>query len=349
MNPTRMAVAAVVATGLANAAAAAELRILNWADYTAPALIAKFEAETGIRVRIDSYETYQEQIEILLRGDSGYDLAVPAEYSVGRLVAAGLAEKVEPHRLPGFQNIGENWRGQYYDPGNDYTVPWHWGTTSFVVDTARYAGDADSLAVLFDPARGAETIGVIDDGDDVVAMAMRYLGLPRCGADPQALAAVETLLTRRVGSMRLLDAGDPVGWLASAPVAASMAWNGDAMRARHQRPTLLYAYPREGVSIWTDVLLVPKGAPNKDAALAFMAFLLRPENAALQSNYTGYANTILGSDGHMSAKLLEAPEVVLPPGARIDFLQACDAATYEAYRELWARVKARNPDWQSGR
>ncbi len=323
---------------LSGPAAAAELRLYIWADYTAPEVIAGFERETGHKVSLTTFTSYEEMRAELDKDSSRFDLAVPSEYHVAALIRAGLLEKVEAFRLPGFENIEENWRGQSYDPGNDYSIPWHWGTTSFVVDTKRFPDGADSLKLLFEAPQDVR-IGVLDDADEVITMALRYLHLPRCNDTPADLAKVESLLRGLVGRMDLFDAEHPVDWLVNTTTPLAMAWNGDALRARRQRPSLRYAYPREGVTVWTDTLVVPKGAQNKDTALAFMTFMLRPENAALQSNYTGYANAIHGSEDMLSAELQASPEIIIPPRARLEFLQACEEPAYGRYRALWSKVK----------
>lgn len=319
-------------------AAATELALYNWADYTAPELIDKFERETGHTVTVTTFASYEEMRTELAKDTTRFDLAVPSEYHVAALIRAGSLEKIDAFRLPGFENIEENWRGQSYDPGNDYSIPWHWGTTSFVVDTKRHHGEVDALKALFE-APADERIGVLDDADEVVTMALRYLGLPRCTDIPGDLAQVERLLRERMDRMDLFDADHPVDWLVATNTPVAMAWNGDALRARKLRPSLRYAYPREGVTVWTDTLVVPKGARNKAVALQFMAFMLQPDNAALQSNYTGYANAIHGSEHMLTADLQASPEIIIPPRAKLEFLQACDELAYGRYRALWSKVK----------
>lgn len=322
----------------AGPAVSAELKLYNWADYTAPELLTRFEAETGHKVKVVTFASYEEMRAALAKNSGRYDLVVPSEYHVAELIRSGLLEKVETYKLTGYDNIEENWRGQYYDPSNDYSIPWHWGTTSFVVDTALFQGDGDSLTAVFEPAPGSH-VGMLDDGDDVVTMALRYLGLPRCNDNPADLTAVQRLLVDRAKSIDLFDADHPVEWLVNTKTAVAMAWNGDAMRARKKRPSLRYAYPREGVTVWTDTLVVAKGAKHKAEALQFMAFMLRPENAAIQSNYTGYANAIHGSERLLSADLQTSPEIIIPPQAKLEFLQACDESTYGRYRAIWSKVK----------
>lgn len=332
------AVPAVVCAG----AAATELRLLNWAEYTAPALLERFEQETGIRVVVETYAA-SDALPARLEAEPGrYDLAVVAEYAVPRLAAAGALETVAVRALPGFANVDEPWRAPHYDPEARHSVPWHWGTTSFLVDTTRYDGDIDSLAVLFDPPPALRgPVGVLYEAAAVFGMALRHLGLPPCSHRPEDLARVEVLLAARAADYVVLTGDDLPVARERMRLAVSMAWNGHAMRVRAVRPGVRYAYPREGVSVWTDALVVPKGAPHPVEAQRFMSFLLRPENAALQTNHTRYATAVRGSEAFLDRDLLDAPEIVVPPSARLEFPGACPAAVYDGYQAIWNRVTRR--------
>ncbi|MBF0371866.1 MAG: extracellular solute-binding protein [Alphaproteobacteria bacterium] len=333
---------AMLAAG--DARAAGKLRIFNWDEYTAPALIEAFQRETGVEVSVETYGTYDELYEKLRDGKSGYDLVVPAHSAVSRLIAEKLIERIDAFALPGYDNIEDIWRHQHYDPGDEYSQPWHWGTTSFVVDGARWQGDIDTLAILFDPPASLKgKIGVLAEGDEVVTMALRYLRLPACTRAKADLDKVRALFGKLAGRMVVSDGNDPVEHLVKSDAVVQMAWNGDAMMARKKRPSLAYAFPREGVTVWSDVMVVPVGAPNRANALSFLSFALRPENAATQSNYSGYANAVRGSDAHLDAEMKSAPEIIVPSSAKLEFMQACPSAVFDAYRALWNGVTAKLP------
>lgn len=341
---TLLLAGALAALAAGEAVAAGKLRIFNWDEYTAPALIEKFQRETGIEVTVDTYGSYDELYARLKGGQSGYDLVVPAQTAVPRLIAEKLIERIDAYALPGYDNIEDIWRHQHYDPGDEYSQPWHWGTTSFVVDGARWNGEVDTLAVLFDPPATLKgRIGVLAEGDEVVTMALRFLGLPACTRAKGDLDKVRKLFDKLAGRLVVSDGNDPVEHLVASDAVVHMAWNGDAMMARQKRPSLRYAFPREGVTVWSDVMVVPVGAPNRANALAFLSFALRPENAALQSNYSGYANAVRGSDAHLDPAMKAAPEIIVPSSAKLEFLQACPSAVFDAYRTLWNGIAAKLP------
>lgn len=332
--------AALAAMLVTSTAAAAELRVLTWSSYLSPQVVERFEKETGVKVRVDTVTNYVDLIRPLETGASGYDIAFPADFQVRELIARGLVERVFVDRLANFWNVEDVWRSRSLDPRNEYTVPHVWGTTAFVVDTALYQGDPDTLKLLFDPPPeiGGKIL-LMDSGYDMIQLALVWLKMPRCSSRPEHLARVEDLLLPMLRRYPLADIDTVIDSLVSGRYAVGVAWNGDALKARQKRPSLRYAYPREGSLVWTDVLVVPKGVPNRADALKFMSFMMRPDVAALESNYNGYANMVRGAEPHMDKALVDAPEIVTPISSSLDFFTYCDN-TAETHQELfWKRLK----------
>lgn len=331
---------AVIVVFAVTAAQAGEIKILTWSSYLSPDVVAKFEKETGIRVKIDTVTNYVDLLKPLLTGKSGYDIAFPADFQVRDLVQQGLLEKANVDRLPNFYNIEDIWRGRSLDPRNEYTVPHVWGTTAFVVDTNVYKGEVDTLKLLFAPPKElADKILLMDSGYDMIQLALIHLRLPRCTTRKDHFATVEALLLPMLKRYPLADIDTIVDSLADRRYVVGVAWNGDALKARQKRPGLRYAYPYEGHLVWTDVLAVPKGAPNKADALKFMSFMMRPEAAAMETNYNGYANMIRGSEAFMDKELLNAPEIIAPISASLDFYTYCDNAAERTQEEFWKKLK----------
>ena len=318
---------------------AAELRILTWADYVAPEVISRFEAQTGHKILLDTVDNYKDLRDRFLAAPQQYDLLNPADYQVTEFARKDLLERIDVGRLPGYASLLDGWRSPPYDPRNEWSVPFHWGTTSFVVDTAVYTGRADSYSLLFDPPPELKgKVGFMQGAEETLRMALIHLGLPACTADPDLLQKVMGFLRPLLHKDRIYNISTVVESLASDRIAVGIAWNGDALKAREAKPSLRYVYPKEGLIIWSDALAVARGAKNKAAALAFIDFLLKPENAAAQSNFTRYANAVRGSDAFMDAALLDAPEVVIPSDVRIRFFRSCDSEQLGAYAEVWEPV-----------
>ncbi len=326
----------LVSAFLGAAPAAAEIRLLTWAEYVSPDLLEKFRAETGVPVATDTFVSVVEMRRKLAENPGRYDIVTPPDYDIPTMIAAKALEPIDASRLPGYANLLDGWRSPPYDRQNADSVPFHWGTTSVVVDTAVYAGTDFSLNLLFDPPPELKgRVGFLIGAEETLRMALMWLGLPQCTSERAHFQQAVDLVRPLLHKDRIYDISNAIDKLAGDDIAVGIAWNGDALRARERKPTLRYLYPSEGLIIWSDALAVPAGAPNRADALRFIEFTLQPENAAIQSNYSRYANTVRGSDAHMDQSLLDAPEVVIPPDVKIRFFRSCDSEKLGVYSEVW--------------
>jgi spermidine/putrescine transport system substrate-binding protein len=317
-----------------------ELIIYNWTDYTNPELITKFEAETGIDVTLDTYDTNETLLAKLKSGVGGYDIIVPSHNFVPIFVAEGLLEPINASELPGYENIDTLWQSPEWDPGNVYTIPWQWGSTSFTINTEKYTGTADSLALLFEPPAELQgQIGMFNSPDEVMALAEVYLGVPLCNESVEDMKKVQDLLVAQKPFVKLYSSENIYERMAAGEVLMHQQWNGSAVRARNENPAVKFVYPKEGILTWMDNLAIATGAPNKDNAIKFIEFMMQPENAALQSNFAKYANAIVGSDEFLGDDLKGAPEFQIPEGTKTVSTSACSEAAIELQDLVWTKAK----------
>ena len=344
MTPKKLTVAAVAALGLAGAAPAwaeGKLNIYNWGNYTSPELIEKFEAEYDVEVTLDGYDSNETMLAKVKEGGTGYDIVVPGDYMIKVMIEEGLLAEIKPNEMENFEHMDPKWVDVWWDPGRNYSVPWQWGTTSFTVDTEVFQGDdINTLALMFDPPEELKgRINMLNDMNDVINAGLRYLGYERCNGNPDELKEVTELLLSAKEHWRTMDYST-IEKLTSGDVDLSQNWNGAAMRARAQRPTLQYAYPKEGFTGWMDNVAVLADAPNMENAKLFVNFIMAPENAALISNFARYANGIKGSEEFMDPEMLTAPEIVMPADAPApDFVKPCPQETVDMYNKIWTRLK----------
>lgn len=325
---------------LSLASAQGELFIYNWTDYTNPDLLTKFEEETGIKVTLDTYDTNETLLAKLKSGATGYDIIVPSHNFVPIFINEGLLEPINAADLSGYANIDPRWQNPEWDPGNVYTIPWQWGTTSFTINTEKYTGEVNSLGLLFEPPAELQgQIGMFNSPDEVMAMAEIYLGIPSCNENVEDMKKVQELLLAQKPSVKLYSSENIYERMAAGEVWMHQQWNGSAMRARAENAAVKYVFPKEGVVTWMDNLAVAKGAPNKDNAIKFIEFMMQPENAGLQSNFARYANGITGSEAFMDADLASAPEIGIPEGVTARFTPACSEKAIELMDRVWTKVK----------
>ena len=333
------AILLVASLGIPRASAEGEVNFYTWADYTSPELIEKFEAETGITVNIDTFASNEDLLAKMMAGATGYDIIVPGDYLVEILIKEDLLLRVEPNQLANFKNVEPRWIDVYWDPGRHYSIPWMWGTTSFNVNTDVYDGDIHTLAVLFDPPDVLKgRINMFQDSVEVINMALRYLGFPRCNSNPDEMRQVQELLLRQKEWVRSYSM-DPKELIVSGEVDATMNWDGYAIRTRAEKPSVAFAHPREGYTGWMDNLAVPKGAENVENAMIFMDFMMVPENIALESNYVGVNGGIMGAAQYFDPELATAPELNAPEGTPDpEFVPACEDDVVRLYDQVWTNV-----------
>jgi spermidine/putrescine transport system substrate-binding protein len=334
---TAIALAAGLAASVGSARAEGELKIYNWFDYMPQELLDKFSQEYDVAVSMDTYDSNETLLAKLKSGVTGFDVAVPGDYMVAIMIKEGLLERVEPNTFDNFGNVNADWVDVYFDEGRHYSIPYQWGTTSFMVNAEDYDGDIDTLAIVFDPpAELSGRINMFRDVNDVLNMGLRYLGYPRCNSDPEQLKALSELLNGSKKHWLSFNSDGAKEALVSGDAAVGMIWNGMGMRARTERPALKYAYPREGFTGWMDNLVVLKDAPNLENAKLFLNFMMRPENAAALSNFARYASGVDGTEPFLDQELLAAYEINIPEEAPApEFVPPCDPKVVRIYDRIW--------------
>jgi len=339
-----MAALAALLAAAGPALADGELHIFNWGDYTSPELIAKFEKQFNIKVTLDEYDSNETMLAKVRAGSTGFDIVVPTDYTVKIMLDEGMLAETKPNQMENFKNIDPVWVDVYWDQGRNYTVPWQWGTTAFVVDTSKYAGDINTLALLFDPPPELQgRINIIPDMNEIINAGLRYLNLPRCNGDPaempnmENLKKVNELLQKAKPHWRTFDY-DTTGKMDSGDVDMSVTWNGAAFRIREKNANAKYAYPKEGLPRWMDNVAVLKDAPNMDNAKLFQNFIMDPENAALISAKAKYGNGIIGADKFLPPEMASAPELSWPEGVNPELIPPCSKDVNDVYNKIWTSL-----------
>ena len=338
------------------------VNVYNWTDYIDPAALQRFEAETGIHVRYDVYDSLETLEGKLLAGRSGYDVVVPTnEPTFSRLIRAGALQPLDRAKLPHFAGLDPALmrRVESSDPGNRYGAIYLWGTTGLgmIEDRVRkLAPDAplDSWDVLFKPENAKRIapcgITVMDSATDVVPTALRYAGRDPDSTDPADLAAAEAVLSGIRPFIRSFVSGGAIEALASGEICLALSYSGDMIQAAARAEeagkgvAVRYVAPKEGAQLAFDMLAIPADAPHPDAALAFIDFLLRPDVMAGITNHVRYANAVPASLPLIRPDITGDPAIFPPPEqmARFFTTKAVPPAAERARSRMWARFKAGN-------
>ena len=277
--------------------AAGKLNLYNWSDYTPDELVKKFEAETGIQVIIDTYDSNETLLAKLQAagGSTGYDLAVPSQHFVEIMIKEGLLEKVSGIKdMPNYKYVAKQFQNPSFDPMQEYSTPYQMGSAGFAFRADSYSGDGSSMMEFFKPNdEVCGKLAVFKSPEEVVNMAHLALGSNFCSEDPNEMQAVLDLMLEQKKCVKVYSSEGINDRLKSGEVIMHAHWDGYSQVGKWEyMDDLTYAYPKEGVVGWFDSLVMPKGAKNVKEAKAFMNFLMNPENMAILSNNAAYANAI---------------------------------------------------------
>jgi spermidine/putrescine transport system substrate-binding protein len=316
------------------------LHIYNWTDYTSDEMVKKFEAETGIKVTIDTYDSNETALAKLSSGASGYDVMIVSNDFVPIFVKQGLFQKVGVASMPNFKNMDPKWQKRSWDPEAQYTVPWMWGTTSYAVDTSVYKGPTDSLKALFEPSADLKgKIGMFGSPSEVMSLALLYLGKEQCNTNPADLKALNALLEAQKPSVKVYNSDGTTERMVSGETVMHEIWSGKGLAARMQKASIKYVFPKEGAIGWMDNVAVPTSAPDLENAKKFLNFLMDPENIALQQKSTGYQSAIVGSDKFLPPEVGQSPEFNPPANLKIVFAPSCPEKATRAYDRIWTDLR----------
>jgi putrescine transport system substrate-binding protein len=333
------------------------LNVYNWTDYIDPAALEKFTAETGIKVRYDVFDSLEILEGKLLAGHTGYDIVVPSnEPTFSRLIHVGALAEIDRSRVPNWKNLDPALMRQVEasDPGNKHGAIYLWGSTGLGANVERIRAVApnaplDSWDLLFKPenAKRIATCGItmMDSAIDVIPSVLKYLGRDPDSNAAGDLAAVEQALMAIRPYIRTFASGGALEALATGQTCLAFDYSGDVTQAASraaeakQGVTVRYIAPKEGAQVGFDMLAIPADAPHKDAALAFINFVLRPEVMAGITTVTHYPNAVPASRSMISdvSMFPSATEM-----ARYFTIGAVPRAAERLRTRLWARFKAGN-------
>ena len=301
------------------------LNVYIWSEYLPQSVIDDFTKKTGIKVNVSLFSKNEELLAKLQAGATDYDIVVPSDYMVQRLVRQKLLQPLDKAKLKGLENLDPRFLDQKFDPGNQYSIPYFWGTTGIGYNTKEAAGPVESWAVLFDPNYKKQVL-MLDDARECFAAALRAAGKSADETDPAALAeAAKNLKEQKAqGVVRVYDSDGFAEKLAAGDVVLAQGYNGQFAKVIREKPgELAFVVPREGGTFWADNLCVPAAAKRSESIYAFLNYVLEPQVAAKIANEVSYATPNAAAKKFLDEKLLRDPVVYPPPDvlARCQFMQ----------------------------
>lgn len=316
------------------------LYVYNWGDYIDESVIGEFEKETGIKVVYDTFATNEDMYVKIKSGGSTYDLIFPSDYMITRMRDEGMLEKINLANIPNFKYIDDRFKGQDYDPKNEYSVPYMWGTIGILYNTTMVDEPVDSWDIMWDPKYSKEII-MLDSQREAIAIALIKLGYSINTTDVDQLREAAELLKQQKPLVLAYALDETKDKMVAGEAALALVWSGDALYAMDENSDLDYAIPNEGTNLWFDGMAIPKGAKNKEAAEKFIDFLCRTDIAFRNADYTGYATP------HVEARELLDPEIRENRAAYPEDEDLVNAEIFVSlgevlrdYDRIWTEVKA---------
>ncbi|WP_434749028.1 ABC transporter substrate-binding protein [Paenibacillus amylolyticus] len=265
------------------------LTIYNWGDYIDPDLLKEFEEESGMKVIYQTFDSNEAMLTKIEQGGTTFDVAIPSEYAISKMKEENLLVPIDHSKLPNLKNIDARFLNLNYDPDNQFSIPYFWGTVGIVYNPELVGGlTFDSWNDLWDP-RLKNQILLLDGAREVIGMGLNSLGYSLNDTNEDHLQAALKKLSTLTPNVRAIVGDEIKMLLANEEAAVGLVWSGDASEIMDQNDKLDYKVPEEGSNLWFDSMVIPKTAKNVEGAHQFINFMLNPDHAARNAEYVGYS------------------------------------------------------------
>lgn len=320
------------------------LYLYNWGEYTGENIIRDFEEETGATVVQESFDS-NEQMYIKVANQEPYDVLVPSDYMIERLIKEDLLQKLDKSKLTCMDKLADAVKGLPYDPKNEYSVPYFWGTVGIVYDKTKVEVrdlEAEGFGIFLDEKYKGE-VYLYDSERDSFMMALKTLGYSMNTTNEKEIQDAYNWLVQCVETMDAEIVTDEIiDNMAQGRKALGIMYSGDATYVMEENENMGYYMPETGTNLWSDAMVIPKNAKNPELAHAFINYASDYEGAYDNSSYVGYtsANQEVMDDIYGEGGDYEGIEAYIP---RIDNPEdevfVYNEDTKKIMGDLWSRVK----------
>ncbi|MBQ8527615.1 MAG: ABC transporter substrate-binding protein [Lachnospiraceae bacterium] len=321
-----------------------EVIVYNWGEYIDPETIDMFEAETGIKVIYDEYETNEIMYPKVESGTSNYDVLCPSDYMIEKLIENDLLAEINFDNIPNKDKIGAQYyeQAKSFDPENKYTVPYCFGTVGILYNKTMVDEPIDSWDVLWDE-KYAGNILMQDSVRDAFMVSLKRLGYSMNSLDTAQLEqARDELITQKpltqayvVDQVRDKMIGDEA--------AIGVIYSGEAIYTQRENPNLEYVIPKEGSNVWIDCWVIPKASQNKENAEAFINFMCREDIALMNFDYITYSTPNDEARALIEDEAIRNSEIAFPDLSKYENMETfkyLGSEGDEIYNEYWKQVKS---------
>lgn len=272
------------------------ISVYNWGEYISDGsddsldINAAFEEVTGIDVIYSNYDTNESMYAKLKTGGSSYDIVIPSDYMISRMIAEGMLQELDLSNIPNLSNIDPHYLDQSYDPGNRYSVPYTWGVLGILYNTAMVEDETlmTSWGALWSEAY-MDNILMINNSKDAFGIAFKWLGYPINAEDTKQVDHAVEVLKQQKNVIQAYVADEIFDKMIGEEAAIAPYFNGDAVTIIADNPNVAFSIPMEGSNLFTDALCVPVTSTKRELAEMYINFMLEPEVGLANTEYIGYS------------------------------------------------------------
>lgn len=325
-----------------------ELSIYTWDSYVDPQLTETFKTQTGIRVVADIFNSNETMLATFQAGKGAiYSVIYPSDYKVAEMIAQKFLSPLDHSRLIGLSELLPQFQNSVYDPGNRHSVPVSWGTTGLIFNTEAFNTEAlpppeDWDYLWQNQQRLSRKMTLLDDMREVMGATLKSQGHSYNSKKPKEIKQAYEKLVKLKPAITTFTTDAWKDRLLAGDLLLAMVYSADAVRLIHENPDskLAYVIPASGTSLWSDTMVIPKTAPNPDAAYAWINFMLQPAIAVDITQRLFFATPNQGAMDQLPAPLrndqsLFPPDEVLK---RCERIQPLDPKTTELYEQYWTKL-----------
>lgn len=318
------------------------INFFNWGDYIAESTIAKFEkAYPNIKVNSEYFTTNEDMFVKIKSGGSAYDVAIPSDYMIQRMLDNNMLKKINIDNIPNYKYIDERFKNLDFDPNNEYSVPYMWGTVGILYNTKLVSDPVDSWEILWDK-KYEKQIVMPDSERDSLGITLKMLGYSMNTTDISQLEHAKEKLMEQKPLVLSYVVDEVKDLMIGGNAALAVVWSGDAYYCMSENEDLDYVIPKEGSNLWFDSMVIPTTSKHQKEAEIFINFMCDPEIAFDNADYIGYATP------HTEAFKMLDPEITSDPYAypskefmkNLEIFRFMGDEINKEYSRIWTEVKA---------
>ena len=312
-----------------------EINVYNAAEYMDMNTIKSFEKEYKIKVNYKEFESNESMYKDVSSNKSKYDVLVPSDYMIDRLIQEGLVEKIDKESIPNISNISQEYLNPEYDKSNDYVVPYMVGTVGILYNKTIVKDTVDSWNVMWDEKYKGQ-IWLWDSMRDVMGMALKHLGYSMNSTNDKELNEAKQALLNQAKILRGYEEEEVRDSMIADEGALALVYAGEAKSAIDQNPNLAYVIPKEGSNKFVDGFVIVSGTKHKSAAEKFINYMCSSNIAIRNMTETGYTSPVKGAWAEFNNN-----KIMFPSDEELSRCEAFlyDAGATEKYNKIWSEVR----------